>query len=271
LGAMQKEIAQNMKTCYENKKLQIESKLKTHKDQIKYYNMKKSIGLIFSLLIVITNSNCKRDDNFEFDHSQWNYIKTGDYSEALILEIKDTINTESAYNQKSTVVDINKDAIPDMDFYSYFTWFLGQSKFDQRAEIKTFDNCDIIVDTTIKSIKKRTDYVYTDTTLPISSETIYMDSLIMTPEALGENSLINSESNWYHNQNSLYFSFNTDKVLNTGPPAYIFENYTFEGWKDLSEKCLGFRIILEKDTLYGYIKMNVNGYKCINIEDAVYR
>lgn len=231
--------------------------------------MKKSIYLVSILLIALINNNCKKDDDLGFDHSKWNYIVAGDYSDALILNINDTLENPIYSKKKSTLIDIDSDSIPDMKFLSNFGSFLGQSKSSCSAEIKTYNNCEIIIDSTVKTIKRRTDYILDHKM--IKSDTIFWDSLFVTPKALESGELINSNSNWHNIPSNLLFSFNRDKIIKMDSPEYIFENNTFQGWNNLNEKYLGFRIILEKDTLYGFVKLHVYGNRCINIKDAVFR
>lgn len=222
------------------------------------------------LLVLIMSFGCKKDDEFEFDHSKWNAIRAGDYDNAVVLTVKDTIDSPSAYIVESLMLDINKDSKQDMQFYSYYDCFLYQSKFAFIAIVYTFPGCDIIVDSATYPVRKRVDCIYTDGR-PIDGETIYIDSLMIIPKALEENQLINSESAFYPNGRRFSFSFHYDNVVSLGPPAYIFENYTFEGWNKLNEKYLGYRIMLENDTLFGFVKLTVSGFKTILVEDIVYR
>ncbi len=229
--------------------------------------MYKIVSFSLMMLMVLCLADCAKDAN-DFDHKKWNYIYTGDYSNALLKEFNDTINTKDQYYQKSLVLDINHDNKPDMEIISYYSWYLGQTQFNERAIIKTFENCEIIADTTVKSIQQTSYIVYADTA---RTEITYVDSILIAPKALDANYRINRDDHWYHGMDPLNFSFSHDIFRKPEPNVWVFVNNTYTGWGELNDKYLGFRILSAKDTLYGFIKMNVREFKWINLENSAYR
>lgn len=233
--------------------------------------MKNKIILFILFLGIVFLSNCKKYDNDGsgfFDHKKWTSINVGDSSNTIHLEINDTIAYQPEKVHNNLVLDINNDSNMDMELISERSWFLGQSKFNINGRIKTFKNCEILVDTSLQKIIKTVDYHYPDTFYHYTS-TIY--SKIQTPKILEYGNKIGNNGIWQNDEYGLYFSYSKDKVISINSPNYEFENQYYDGWGNLNNKYLGFRIFIDQDTLYGWMKINIKPYNWINIEEISYR
>lgn len=229
--------------------------------------MKKKIVLYILFLGIICLTDCKKHDNeasSSFDHKKWTFIEAGNSSNAIRLETNDTI--DQIHN--NLALDINNDSNMDMELISERELFLGQSKFNINGRVKTFKNCEILVDTTLQKIIKTVDYHYPDTSFHYTS-TIY--SKVQTPKILEYGDKIGNNGIWQNDEYGLYFSYSKDKVISINSPNYEFENKNYNGWGNLTDKYLGFRIFIEQDTLYGWVKINIKPYNWINIEEISYR
>lgn len=229
--------------------------------------MKKKIVPYLLFLGAICFTDCKKHDNEapgSFNHKKWTFIEAGNNSNAIRLETNDTI--DQIHN--NLVLDINNDSNRDMELISEREWFLGQTKFNINGRIKTFKNCEILIDTTLQKIIKTVDYHYPDTSFHYTS-TIY--SKVQTPKILEYGTKIGSNGIWQNDEYGLYFSYSKDKVISINSPNYEFENQYYDGWGNLTTKYLGFRVFIEQDTLYGWMKINIKPYNWINIEEISYR
>jgi hypothetical protein len=238
--------------------------------KINIQNVKKIISLLLLMFLILCLADCRKDTN-GIDHSNWNYIYAGDYSDAVVNQLNDTLNTTDNYGiHYSAILDINHDLKPDLEITSDYFWFAGQTRDHNKALIKTFENCEIIVDSTVISIKKTSEIFYDSGAM--DRDTTYFDSLLIAPKALDANYKINKDDCWYNCRNEIPFSFCYDFFVAAGQGVhYESVNHTFYGWSVLNDKYLGFRILSAKDTLYGFIKMNVRGFKWINLENSAYR
>lgn len=218
--------------------------------------------------LALSMTHCAKNTN-DIDHEKWNFIYTGDYSDAVVEKINDTLLTTDENKQESIVLDIDHDTRPDMEIISVNTGITGQSTVNKRAVIRTFENCEIIADTSLKSIIKTAVIRFANSST--RTEITSLDSILVTPRALDANYKINKDEYWYNSEQEMPFSFFQDFSVNILPPLNISGHFAYDEWGALNDTYLGFRILSSKDTLYGFIKMNVRDFTRINLENSAYR
>lgn len=220
--------------------------------------MKDSMALSLLILILIS---CEKDTK-----TDWNNIIVGDETEAIIVNIYDTIEPVNGFYTQN-LFDINKDDVNDLEITAYLSWSHGQSLASLSTIIKPLNNCSIITDTTKNNVTKDVKIISNGES---QNSEVFYDSIFVTVPMLKDGYLIDDNQNW-HNDLGVRLCFSFDRLRGDGNPIYIWERHKYIGWSVATKKSLGFRIQTSTDTTYGYLEIEISDYNRIIVKRSLYR
>ncbi|MCD4793063.1 MAG: hypothetical protein K8R54_07525 [Bacteroidales bacterium] len=197
------------------------------------------------------------------------FIFAGKIDSAYYIVFNDTVLMDN-YDEQDFFLDINDDNINDFEFKSHHIWYYGGAMHHYWSTIKAINITEVLVDTSLKLIKK---YNYTnfygyplDMDDTVNCSTYYINEII--PKIIDENEIINIQGTWI-SDSVLNFCYWDANVVTEDP--FACQTVVFSGWNDLDNKFLGFRIIQDNDTLYGWLSLKTFDYNNIILYDAAYR
>ena len=76
-------------------------------------------------LLIILFFSCSKEKPPE-NPKKWNYIIVNDDTEVTMLDVNDSIYTIDPNNPENTLIDINNDGFPDLEFISNYILSWGE-------------------------------------------------------------------------------------------------------------------------------------------------
>ena len=197
-----------------------------------------TLGLLFSVSLF----SCKKEAIIPDDENNIPTIDSifaGDTLKATYLLINDS--TYMGYR-----LDINADGIEDLSFHSTFSAICASESFTIRSQITCFSHTEIIINT---------DSIEIDSvTYGSSHEHFKIYKKEDTPKRLDKNYIIQNKDSWA-NTEAYRLHDRIDIIDDHCNTEYAL---SYNGWLNNEDMYMGFRILNESDTLYGWISIKVS-------------
>lgn len=177
------------------------------------------------------------------------YIVAGDIIQNQLITFNDSIIP--GWQQYLILpIKINQDTIIDFKFYArHIAYYGGMNDiFSSRLEI--FNHMEILVDTSLYS-----NYVERKN--------------VITPKILDKYDTINREGIWL-TDTIVDLSYSIE-LLDFGNSDAQMEVSIFNGWNDLGRKYMGYRILNDKDTIYGWIELKIEHFNRVYLYQTAHR
>jgi hypothetical protein len=229
--------------------------------------MKAYLNIIVIVFLVICLISCEikfSDPIGSNENTQKEYILAGILEDGdSLMNFGYILSTPPVYEVYGDYnIDINGDSIDDFQFIS--GWSSQQAGWYNNfwTSLKSFNRTEILIDTSMKDLGVYFSFASTsyDTILSISMN---------TPSILSKGDSIDSSGIWFSDSTMyLCYRFENDII----PELPLTDNIAvFTGWSDLDERYLGYRVLSENDTIYGWLNLKMTAYNIIYLGDAAYR
>lgn len=198
--------------------------------------------LLFLALLAAMLPGC-RDNSPEVNNVNDNFVIAGDTIGYQIRLINDTI-IPGWQQELKLPVKINTDTLTDLVFDARHFAYQGGTLNVYWSKLQIFQQVEILADTTMLSNDGK-------------------EIRVLTPKILAKNDTINSKGVWLK-----------DTLINLSYyiPTLVFEDNgmeiktsIFNGWNDLGRQYMGYRLLNENDTTYGWLSLQVEHYNKVYI------
>ncbi|MGE5394763.1 MAG: hypothetical protein ACM3P1_08460 [Candidatus Saccharibacteria bacterium] len=205
---------------------------------------------VYCLLLVLISliSGCK-EDSPEVVKVIKKYIVAGDTIQNQSTLINDSIIP--AWQQHFRLpVDLNQDTITDLTFQAMHDAIQGGTLNRYWSKLEIFKSMELLVDTSLFSNNGN-------------------GIKVITPKILNKNDTINSKGVWLTDA-TVDLSYYTPMMVLTDKGWEIKTSF-FNGWNGLGRKYMGYRVLKDNDTIYGWLEIKIEHYNNVHLYQAAHR
>ena len=195
------------------------------------------------------------------------FVYAGILDSLTCISIFDTVCT-SQNNSIYHEIDINNDSINDFKFYESVSSSQGNSSMSFYFDVTPINNTEIQIDPFYEMAQ------YTDTINYNGYPNVYYSNYVTinepTPKKIKFGDKIFNQGIWQKGISLIlaYYSFDSPEEYDT---FYIRHSAKYEGWSVIENEFLGFRLLSETDTIYGWLGLEVPNIDHMIIKEAAYR
>jgi hypothetical protein len=220
------------------------------------------------ILVSLTLFACNKVDN---DIGIKNYFAVAGETDSITyrtVNLNDTITLESIRDINYSVL-IKHGMVYKINFDLHHTWRFGGTIHNYWSTLEVRSPMELLVDTSMKThdVYHYKQYPKKEITYVDSSQYLLKDTI---PKWIDKGALIDKQVLWLTNFSCKLASYD-EWIPNISDTLVTYGHTSYKGWLGLKNKYVGFRLVSPKDTIYGWLSMEVAGYNKIILSSYSYR